>query len=313
MPRLPGSRFRHRLVVSSLAIVAASLLLLTAAPDTAGQTETTPDTCGSGSVTLAAVAPPGSGQPAGFSLSPLAEKETDSLPTAPVRLFLSRIRLAPGSVAETRAADGPILYYVETGTASISINGEPTSYGPRQAAMVPMDELYALVNPSGSEPVSLLRLAVAPANVDSVPVADFLVPPSAGIVAISSSGNPSPSQPTSALLFRADLNALPQQPFRLLLACAAWTATPDPTATMSFSGPVGVRIVSGVLLLGEDRKIGETGCTLFEPGQPFEAGAGNPAPSGILFGLVPAGTGLWQPTGSGSSASSVTNVSCGAA
>jgi len=99
--------------------------------------------------------------------------------------------------------------------------------------------------------------------------------------------------------------------FRLLLACAAWTAPPDPGTAASFPGPMGVRIVSGTLLLGGDRKIGETGCTIIASGQLLSAGADDQAPSGILFGLLPAGADLWQPVGGGSSTSSVVNVTCG--
>jgi hypothetical protein len=174
-----------------------------------------------------------------------------------------------------------------------------------------MDELYALVNPSGTDPVSLLRLAVTPTSVESVPVADFLIPPSVDVSSISTAPDTTPSQSTSTLLFRADLTVLPPQPFRLFLACAAWSAPPNPATSAGFPGPMGVRIVSGTLLLGGDRKIGETGCTLFAPGQALSVGAGDPAPSGILFGLLPAEVDLWQSAGSGAPAGSVVNISCG--
>jgi hypothetical protein len=310
MTSLSASHCRLRHVVA-LALVAGSLLFSGPGTGSLASAATAPDTCSAGSSTLAATMPPAPGQPDGISLSPLAEGETNQLPPPPARLFLSRISLGPGTTVDTQAAAGPILYYVEAGTVSIVIAGEPVTYGPRQAVLVPMDELYALVNPSGTDPVSLLRLAVTPTSVESVPVADFLIPPSVDVSSISTAPNAPPSESTSTLLFRADLNVLPPRPFRLLLACAAWTAPPDPGTAASFPGPMGVRIVSGTLLLGGDRKIGETGCTIFASGQPLSAGAGDQAPSGILFGLLPAGADLWQPVGGGSSTGSVVNVSCG--
>jgi hypothetical protein len=309
----PVSAFHCQLrhVVVALGLVAGWLLFSGSEGESLAGAAAAPDTCGAGSSTLTATMPPASGQPGGISLSPLADGEIDQLPPPPARLFLSRISLGPGTTVATQAAAGPILYYVEAGTVSIIIAGDPVTYGPSQAALVPMDELYALVNPSGTDPVSLLRLAVTPTSVVSVPVADFLVPPPVDVSSISTAPNAPPSQSTSALLFRADLNVLPPQPFRLLLACAAWTAPPDPASSVSFSGPVGIRIVSGTLLLGEDRKIGETGCTLFEPGQALSVGPGDQPPSGVLFGLLPAGVDLWQAAPSESPTGSVVNVSCG--
>jgi hypothetical protein len=302
-------QLRH--VIVALALVAGWLLLPGASGESLAGAAAASDTCGAGSSTLTAAISPAPGQPDGISLSLLADGAADHLPPPPARLFLSRISLGPGTSVDTQAAAGPILYYVEAGTVAIIIAGDPVTYGPSQAVLVPMDELYALVNPSGTDPASLLRLAVTPTSVESVPVADFLIPPSVDVSTISTAPNAPPSQSTSTLLFRADLTVLPSSPFRLLLACAVWTAPPDPATSASFSGPVGFRLVSGTLLLAEDRQIGETGCTVFEPGQTLTVGPGDQPPSGVLFGLLPAGQDLWQAAGSGSTTGSVVNISCG--
>lgn len=248
------------------------------------------------------------GLPAGLALTTLASQLADELPTEPARLQLTRLSFEPGAgTAATRQAAGPILFYVVEGSVTIYLGGDPSTLAPGSSALVPLDDLYALVN-AGEQPATLLRLAIAPRDEPDVPVAIVITPPPL-------LQTPVAGPPTGTLLFRAEITSFPATPLRLFLACLDWTAPGIDSGEFRHPGPVGLRMLSGSVTVDATREIPETGCTLLEANPTHRLQGGDPAPLVLVFGAIPDGQDLWLPPDASASASSSTppELSCGAA
>ena len=243
--------------------------------------------------------PLGTGAPAGLALTVLADQATEQWPTFADSLVLTvrRLHLIPAAVTEIRRTQGPLLFYVESGSVGLSVNGRMETHSPGVAALVETGQHYLLRNDS-TESATILRLALVPPDEETTVGRGE-------IAQVIDGGNEiaaSPGAIGSRLLLRADVPAMSGQA-HLFLACLSWIDPAADFGSTSHPGPVGYLVLDGQLLVGDAGVLNAGDCTLFPAESPRRLRAGDPPPTLLMFGAVPDAHPLWIPVDAGSNSS----------
>jgi hypothetical protein len=256
----------------------------------------------SGSEALAtSVVTPAAGLPSGLTLVVLTDQPTEHWPLRASGLILTlrHLDLDPGAASASRRADGPLLFYVETGSVGISINSLMTYYEAGAGVLVQRGQRYVLRNASEA-PASMLRVeVVAPGEETEVAIGDPV-----DVHKVDRESPPGPPFIASRLLLTGEIPAI-EGKTHLILGCLSWTDPAADPGDITHPGPVGYLVVRGQMLVGEtaSRVAGE--CVGFQARRPHRLRAGNPPPVVLVVTAMPDGSQLWtaENIGEGSEAS----------
>jgi hypothetical protein len=200
---------------------------------------------------------------------------------------------------------GPILFYVVDGRVMLYVGGQTQTLNRGSSALVRLGDLYAMIN-DGDTAATLLRLAVTPRDAVDVPIARFETAPPLLLTPVP--------PPTGALLFRAEIRDYPLTSAQLFLTCLSWETSGLNSGDYRYPGPVGVRVISGSLIVDGAQMLPETGCTLLAANATHTLQGADTAPTVLLFGVIPEGQDLWGsskgPT-QASSSSTPADLTCG--
>ena len=245
---------------------------------------------------------PAAGLPSGLEVAILADQPTEDWPPRASGLILTlrHLTLDPGSASESRRAEGPLLFYVETGNVGISINGVMDYFSAGTGVLVQRNQRYVLRNASQA-PASMLRVQVVPPG-EETEVGGY-----GGSVDVRQEDRESPPGPPyidSRLLLTGEIPAI-QGRTHLLLGCLSWSDPAADPAEIAHPGPVGYLVVRGQMLVGKtsSRMAGE--CAGFQAREPHRLRAGSPPPVVLVVTVMPDGSRLWttENVGEGSDAS----------
>jgi quercetin dioxygenase-like cupin family protein len=254
-----------------------SMVATACAPETAGSTQP------------AAASNLDEGVPPGLALSVLADLSTETWPAFANSLVLTvrQLSLQADAVTDARRTQGPLLFYVASGSVGISVNGRLQPHAPGSALLVETGQNYLLRNDS-ADPAIVLRLALVPPDEETtVGRGD--------VAAVIDDGNEiaaGAESIESTLLLSADLPAM-TGPMHLFLACLSWTDAEADPGEAAHPGPVGLLVLDGQLLIGESGMLDAGDCTVFPPASPRHLRAGHPPPVILMFGAVPEEDPLW--------------------
>ena len=233
---------------------------------------------------------PAAGLPSGLELVVLADQPTEDWPlrVSGLILTLRHLELDPGAASESRRAEGPLLFYVETGSVGISINSQMAYFEAGASVLVQRSQRYVLRNASEA-PASMLRVQIVPPGEETE--VGYGEP-----VEVRREDRESPPGPPfidSRLLLTGEIPAIEGRT-HLILGCVSWS---DPTAApvdIAHPGPVGYLVLRGQMLVGEtgSRAAGE--CVVFQAGQPHRLRAGEPPPVVLVVATMPDGSQLWK-------------------
>jgi quercetin dioxygenase-like cupin family protein len=246
----------------------------------------------------------------GLALTVLADQQTEQWPAFSDSLVLTirHLHLIPGAVTEIRRTRGPLLFYVESGTVGLSINGRMEARASGVATLVQTGQHYLLRN-EASEPATILRLALVPPDEETTVGRGE-------IAQVIDTGNEIAANPgtiESQLLMRAGIPSV-VGPTHLFLACLSWLDPRADPGETSHPGPVGYLVLDGQLLVGDAGTLQAGDCTLFPPHSPRRLRAGEPPPTLLMFGAVPIDRPLWIPanaTSNSGSAGEPSEFECG--
>jgi quercetin dioxygenase-like cupin family protein len=238
--------------------------------------------------------------PPGLALSILADLPTELWPAYADSLVLTirRLDLGPGAVTEIRRTQGPLLFFIESGTVGVSVNGRMQSQSAGGATLVETGQHYLLRNEI-DEPASVLRLALVPPDEETTVGRGEI----AQVIDVGDEIATSPGAVESRLLLQADVPAM-SGTAHLFLACLSWVDPMADPGEVSHPGPVGFLVLDGELLVGESGTLSAGDCTLFPPRSPRWLRAGDPPPTILMFGAAPDDQPLWLAADVGSGSSS---------
>jgi hypothetical protein len=233
----------------------------------------------------------GEGLPAGLALTVLADQATEQWPTFADSLVLTirRLDMVPGAVTEIRRTQGPLLFYVESGIVGLSVNGSMQPQSPGVATLVQTGQHYLLRN-DANVPATIVRLALVPPDEETTVGRGDI----AQVIDAGDEITVSPGTVESRLLLRADVPTM-SGPTHLFLACLTFPALGVDPGEASHPGPVGYLVLDGQLLVGDAGTLNAGDCTLFPTQSPRRLRAGDPPPTLLMFGAVPADQPLWIP------------------
>src|SRR5215217_6599698 len=190
--------------------------------------------------------------------SGVAGKLASTQATGDFELTLKRLVFAPVFGTHPFQARGPILFIVETGEISLSINGRPQTLGQGMCALVQVNQQYGLFNESSDDAV-LLRLAVVRGGNDN--------PIGPGLTPIATQEHDIIGLPEIHQLFQATIVRPGATDVVLFLERLRWERPGVSTGFYRAPGPVGVRIEQGTLTVEDAaygvRQLPPSGCTLF--------------------------------------------------
>ncbi|MBA2596539.1 MAG: hypothetical protein H0V00_07935 [Chloroflexia bacterium] len=230
------------------------------------------------------------GLPPGLALDVLADRATTHWPEFARGLVLTirQLSLKPDAVSAMRRTEGPLLFYVASGTAGVSVNGQTETYAAGGAVLVETGQNYLLRN-DAPDPAILLRLALAPPDeettvsnkggVAQVLPGDLEVAADAGAI-------------ESLMLATADIPTL-DGAAHLFIGCLSWTDPHVEPGVGSYPGPVGLWVLDGRLLVGDAQTLERNETTVFQSEAPRRLRAGDPPPVVLMFGVIPQGEPLW--------------------
>ena len=243
----------------------------------------------------------GTGMPSGLALTVLADQATEQWPAFADSLVLTirRLNLVPAAVTEIRRTQGPLLFYVESGSVGLSVNGRMQTQSPGVATLVETGQHYLLRNDS-TESATILRLALVPPDEETTVGRGEI----AQVIDGGSEIAASPGSIESRLLLRADVPAMSGRA-HLFLACLSWVDPGADLGATSHPGPVGYLVLDGQLLVGDAGILNAGDCTLFPAQSPRRLRAGDPPPTLLMFGAVPDDHPLWIPADEGSGSGTV--------
>jgi quercetin dioxygenase-like cupin family protein len=252
----------------------------------------------------------GEGLPEGVELTVLAAHATEQWPAFAESLVMTirRLDLVPGAVTEIRRTQGPLLFYVESGSVALSVNGRMQPQSPGVATLVQTGQHYLLRNEAAA-PATILRLALVPPDEETTVGRGEI----AQVIDTGDEITASPGMVESRLLLRADVPTM-SGPAHLFLACLSWRYPEDDPGETAHPGPVGYVVLEGQLLVGEAGTLNAGDCTLFPSQSPRRLRAGDPPPTLLMFGAVPSDQPLWIPADSAAdsgSAGELSEFECG--
>jgi quercetin dioxygenase-like cupin family protein len=229
--------------------------------------------------------------PPGMTLHVLADAATEAWPPFARGLVMTvrALTLDPGVTAATRQSQGPVLFYVESGSVSVSINGRPEVFEQGAAFLIERSKNYQLRNEDLGTPATLLRVQVVPPGSETkVSRGDI-----AQVVDDEQMMAPGPPFIRSQLLLTADVPAM-DGPGRLVLGCLAWEVDPAGARDTVHPGPVALLVLDGELLVGNSGALGAGQCTVFQGDVVHRLGPGASPPRALLIGILPAEATLWE-------------------
>jgi len=184
-----------------------------------------------------------------------------------------------------RRARGPLLFYVTSGTVSISVNGSMKPHESGDSVLVETDQNYLLRN-EATQPADLLRLALLP------PGETIRVGNQGGIAEVEPGENVLESEEryfTSEEVVKDEVPGMIGTA-HLFLACLSWSDGGAEFGPHPYPGPIGHCVLSGDLLVGDKLQQCSTATSLpniFQPDQDFRLQAGRTPPTILLFGAIP--------------------------
>ena len=233
----------------------------------------------------------GDGLPPGLQLTLLAEQTTDQMPpyTDGLVLTLRQITLAPDAATKVRLTNGPLLFYVASGEIVLSIGGQLQTQAPGSAEFVDTGQRYALQNDRDT-PAILWRVALVPSGLETTVGWGDIAQVIDGGEEIAASAETI----TSRLLVSTNVPALSGSG-RFFLACLTWGDPAADTGDSAYRGPVGLLVLDGLLLIGDSGTLEAGSCVAFPAQSPRRLRAGDPPPTVLMFGALPADGPLMLP------------------
>jgi quercetin dioxygenase-like cupin family protein len=232
------------------------------------------------------------GLPSGLTLDILADKSTERWPEFARGLVLTvrRLTLAPEAVSDMRRTEGPLLYYIESGTVGVAINGRAEDYESGGSILIETGQNYLLRNDL-STPAIVLRLALVP------PEEETTVSNRGAVAQVLPGDNdlaPESAFIESVLLVEADIPAM-KGTTHLFLACLTWADPASDPGVRWYAGPVGFQVLAGQLLVGDVEALSTGESTIFQPEASRRLRAGEPPPILLMFGAIPQDAPIWNP------------------
>jgi quercetin dioxygenase-like cupin family protein len=235
--------------------------------------------------------------PPGVALRVLADEATEAWPPFARGLVMTvrHLTLDPDVASATRQSQGPVLFYVESGTLDVSVNGQPRIVEQGATLLIERSENYQLRNEDASAPATLLRVQIVPPGGETKVARGDIAMAMDDEQALS----PGPPFIQSQLLLTADVPAVDGLT-HLVLGCLSWAdGAPDAGETVH-AGPVALLVLDGEMLVGETGSLAAGQCTVFNGNVAHRLRAGSPPPSVLLIGILPDGKPFWaEPAGTG--------------
>lgn len=245
--------------------------------------------------------------PPGIALAMLADAATEAWPPFARGLVLTvrHLTLDPGVASASRQSQGPVLFYVESGSVSVSVNGQPRVVGLGEALLIERGKNYQLRNEDLGTSAMLVRVQIVP------PGGETKVSRGEIAMAIDDEQALAPGPPfiASQLLLSADVPAVDGLA-HIVLACVTWNEGSTDADDAVHPGPVALLVLEGELLVGDSGSLGAGQCTVFQRNAPSRLGAGEPAPTVLMIAVVPDGAPLWAAAGDAGAAPGRSSFSC---
>jgi quercetin dioxygenase-like cupin family protein len=217
----------------------------------------------------------------------LATAFVAEVPPGPLRLVLRRIELETGQGADPRTSQGPLLYYVQSGTVTFHVEGTEQVRSEHDCLFVPAEAEISYQNDANPPTRAVvLRLSLAPPRTEDQEIAIFIEP--------TTTSGMTPA--ASSLLLSADVASPPQEGAWLFLTAIAWNSPVADPGWHRHSGPVGLHVETGgvtVDLLSGQRRLPQQGCA-YIPADTIHRELAAEVPTTILLaGVLPAAGALW--------------------
>ena len=228
--------------------------------------------------------------PAGLSLRMLADMATDQWPPFASGLVMTvrYLTLDPGVRAAPRQTQGPLLFFIETGSVEFSINGRPQVFDQGSSVLIERGQNYQLRNDDPVGPATLLRLQIVPPGKETQVSRGDIADVRDGEQAFS----PGPPFIRSRLLLTADLPVVEGRT-HLILGCLTWADLAADTGDASHPGSIGLLVLDGQLLVGESGSVAAGQCIVYQPQVPHRLRAGTTPPVILMAGAVADGLPFW--------------------
>ena len=228
--------------------------------------------------------------PPGLALAVLADTATDQWPPFARGLVMTvrHLTLDPGVTAASRQTQGPLLFYIETGSVALSINGQPQTFDRGETVLIERGQNYQIRNDDAANPATVLRLQIVPPGKETQVARGDL----ADVRDDEQEFIPGPPFILSRLLLTAEMPAL-EGLTHLILGCLTWSDEAPDNGETSHPGPVGLLVLEGQLLVGDSGSLAAGQCVVFQPRTPHRLRAGSPSPVILVVGAVPDGVPFW--------------------
>ena len=219
----------------------------------------------------------------------LADQQTEDWPLRASGLILTlrHLDLDPGAASESRRAEGPLLFYVETGSVGISINSQMAYFEAGASVLVQRSQRYVLRNASEA-PASLLRVQVVPPGEET----EVSYGEPVDVRREDRESPPGPPFIDSRLLLTGEIPAIEGRT-HLILGCVSWSDPAADPGDVAHPGPVGYLVLRGQMLVGETGSRGAGECVVFQAQVPHRLRAGEPPPVVLVVAAMPDGAQLW--------------------
>ena len=228
--------------------------------------------------------------PPGLALAVLADTATDQWPPFARGLLMTvrHLTLDPGVTAASRQTQGPLLFYIETGSVGLSINGQPQTFDRGESVLIERGQNYQIRNDDPVNPARVLRLQIVPPGKETQVARGDL----ADVRDDEEEFIPGPPFIQSRLLLTAEMPAL-EGLTHLILGCLTWSDQAADTGETSHPGPVGLLVLEGQLLVGDSGSLAAGQCVVFQPQVLHRLRAGSLSPVILVVGAVPDGVPFW--------------------
>ncbi|MFT4040730.1 MAG: hypothetical protein QM692_21295 [Thermomicrobiales bacterium] len=249
---------------------------------------TSPASCQTPAPAAEAIAPWSSltaGTPEGSQLALLAAGEAQKMPGTVGTVQLSRLQIPADYKTDSLRATGPILFYVESGSILVFINGEEHQVAAGNSALVDEFKEYA-VEQAGNEPAVVLRLGVMPENSSVQEIAIFQP-----LADTEDATRPAVAMEVEYLVLGQSID-LPQAPATLLVGCLNVSAAAGQENDVVHRGVVGFYVQEGAMRVYAIGELPTSGCTIVAPGAAHMLNTSGDA-TALLFAVLPAGVPIW--------------------